>query len=56
MNMEDMLIQMAVTVVLQSVKNPAKKQQLKKALAKVYNVIGNTYAGDAEFNTLVGRP
>ena len=47
--MEDMLIAMAVTTLLQAIKNPKKKEQLKKALLKVRNTINAVYSDDPDF-------
>jgi hypothetical protein len=48
--MEDMIIQMAITIILSSIKNPAKKAALKKAMLKVRNSINLAYAGDPDFS------
>jgi len=51
---EELIVSMATSVILASVKNPEKKSKLKKAMAKIYTTIGNTYLGDAEFQALTG--
>ena len=48
--MEELIIQMAITIVLSTVKNPAKKAQLKKTMLKIRNTINMTYAGDPDFS------
>jgi hypothetical protein len=47
--MEEMIIGMAVSIVLSTIKNPAKKAQLKKAMLKIRNQINLAYAGDPDF-------
>ena len=49
---EELIISMATSVILATVKNPEKKTKLKKAMAKIYTTIGNTYFGDPEFQAL----
>ena len=51
---EELIISMATSVILATVKNPEKKTKLKKAMAKIYTTIGNTYFGDPEFQALTG--
>ena len=51
---EELIVSMATSVILASVKNPEKKSKLKKAMAKIYTTIGNTYFGDPEFQALTG--
>ena len=51
---EELIIAMATSIILASVKNPEKKAKLKKAMAKIYTTIGNTYSGDPEFQALTG--
>ena len=46
---EELIISMATSVILSAVKNPAKKQSLKRAMLKIYRTIGATYAGDPDF-------
>ena len=50
---EDLIIAMATTIVLSTIKNPAKKTKIKKAMAKIVRSILGAYAGDAEFQQLV---
>jgi len=50
---DDFIIGMATSVILTSIKDPAKKAKLKKSMAKIYLTIGNLYAGDEEFQVLV---
>ena len=47
---ENLIIQMAVTVVLSTIKNPAKKASLKKAMLKIFTSIKTVYAGDPDFD------
>ena len=51
---EELIISMATSVILATVKKPEKKTKLKKAMAKIYTTIGNTYLGDPEFQALTG--
>jgi hypothetical protein len=51
---EEMIISMATSVILSTVKSPEKKAKLRKVMAKVYKTIGNTYVGDPEFQALTG--
>lgn len=51
--MNDMLLNMGISFVLtaikESVKNPEKKESLRKAFLKIYRSIGTLYAGDPDF-------
>ncbi len=47
--MDTMIIQMAIAIILSTVKNPAKKAELKKAMLKIRNSINTAYAGDPDF-------
>ena len=49
---EELIIGMAMSVILSSVKNPSKKASLKKAMLKVYKTIGTVYAGDPDFQAV----
>ena len=40
---EELIISMATSAILATVKKPEKKTKLKKAMAKIYTTIGNTY-------------
>jgi hypothetical protein len=51
---EELIIAMATSVILASVKNPAKKATLKKAMLKIYTTIGTMYAGDPDFQAASG--
>ena len=51
---EELIISMATSAILATVKKPEKKTKLKKAMAKIYTTIGNTYFGDPEFQALTG--
>ena len=51
---EELIIAMATSVILASVKNPAKKATLKKVMLKLYTTIGNMYAGDPDFQAAGG--
>lgn len=44
-----MLINMAATLIIQSVKNAKEKVQLKGVMLKIFNVIKTSYAGDPDF-------
>ncbi len=45
----DLLLQIGVTIILQSIKNPEKRAALKKVMLKVRNSINTAYAGDPDF-------
>lgn len=47
--MNELLITMAVATLIESVKNPANKEKLRKAMLKVYRTIKTVYAGDPDF-------
>lgn len=47
---EELIISMAVAVILSTIKNPAKKASLKKAMLKVFTTIKTAYAGDPDFS------
>jgi hypothetical protein len=51
---EELIISMATSAILATVKQPEKKTKLKKAMAKIYTTISNTYSGDPEFQALTG--
>jgi hypothetical protein len=51
---EELMIAMATSVILASIKNPAKKAALKKAMLKIYKTIGTVYAGDPDFQAVSG--
>ena len=51
---DELIIAMATSIILASVKNPEKKAKLKKGMAKIYKTIGAAYFGDAEFQALTG--
>lgn len=48
-SMEELYINMALSVLLTAIKNPNKKATLKKALLKLRNAINTLYAGDPDF-------
>jgi len=48
--MEDFLLAMGISVLLQVIKNPDKKAAVKKQMLKVFNAIKANYAGDPDFN------
>ena len=52
--MDNLFINMGISFVLtaikDSVKNPKKKEELKKALLKIRNAINMLYAGDEDFS------
>lgn len=45
----DLLIGMAASVILSSVKKPANRQKLKSVMLKIYRTIQNMYLGDPDF-------
>lgn len=45
----DLLISMAASVILSTVKNKAKRTKLKAVMLKLYKTIGSMYAGDPDF-------
>ena len=47
--MDQMIISMALAVILETIKNPAKQATMKKAFLKVYQTIKIAYAGDPDF-------
>jgi hypothetical protein len=47
--MNDLLIQMAVSILLSTIKNPEKRAELKRAMLKVRNTINMAYADDPDF-------
>ena len=51
----DLLFGMAVSVLLETVKNPSKRNSLRKVFVKVYRAIGLAYASDREFWDLVDQ-
>ena len=51
---EELIIAMATSIILATVKNPDKKAKLTKAMAKIYNTIGAAYVADPEFQKLTG--
>ena len=51
---EELIIAMATSVILASVKNPERKSKLTKVMAKLYKTIGTAYLGDPEFQALTG--
>lgn len=52
---ENLIIAMATSVILASVKNTKKQSSLRKAMAKIYNTIGAAYLNDSEFQKLTGQ-
>lgn len=46
---EDMLVNIGTTVILASVKNPAKKKRLKRVMFKIFRSLGTAYVGDKDF-------
>lgn len=49
MDLNDLFINLGVTAILASIKNPAKKASLKTIMLKVFNSIRAAYAGDPDF-------
>lgn len=52
--MSDLLLNMGISFVLtaikESFKNPARKEELKRAMLKIRNQINLLYAGDPDFD------
>lgn len=48
--LEDYLVSMAITIILSTIKNPAKKAALKKSMLKVFTSIRAAYPGDSDFS------
>lgn len=48
------LLPMALSILLESIKNPTKAQALKRQMAKLYKAIVMTYAGDVAFWSMTG--
>lgn len=48
--MEDLIIGMAASIIISSVKNPSSKAKLKAVMLKIYRTIGGIYSGDPDFN------
>lgn len=49
MDMEDIIITMAIATLLATIKRPEKREHLKKAMLKVRNAINAAYADDEDF-------
>lgn len=47
--MDDLIISMAISVILSTIKNPKKKLELKRAMLKIRNTINLAYASDPDF-------
>ena len=47
--MDDLIISMAVAILLASIKNPAKKEKLRKVCVKIFNSIRAAFPGDPDF-------
>jgi len=50
----DYFIQMALAVILETVKQPKKRQELKRAFAKLVRAVIVAYGSDREFLKLAG--
>jgi len=48
------LIPMALSILLESIKNPQKAKALKKQMAKLFQAIAIAYAGDESFWLMTG--
>lgn len=46
---EELIIAMATSIILSTVKNKASKKRLKSVMLKIWKTIGNAYAGDKDF-------
>jgi hypothetical protein len=44
--MEELIIHMAMSIVLATIKNPAKKEKFKAVLLKIRNTISSMYPGE----------
>lgn len=44
--MDEMILNMALAIIFGVVKNPAKKEHMKRALLKLRNAINNLYPGE----------
>jgi hypothetical protein len=49
MDQLDLFIGMAASIIIGTVKNPAKKTQLKAVMLKIWKTIGSVYQGDPDF-------
>lgn len=45
----DYLLPMAVSIILATVKNPAKKAEVRNVMLKIFNTIKSAYPGDNDF-------
>ena len=45
----EILIGIAASIILSTIKNPQHKAQLKSVMLKIFNAIKNVYAGDPDF-------
>ena len=45
----ELIIGMAASIIIASVKNPQHKVALKAVMLKIFNTIKNSYAGDPDF-------
>ena len=45
----DMIIGIAASIIISTVKNPAHKAQLKAVMLKIHNTIKQVYSGDPDF-------
>jgi hypothetical protein len=48
--MEDILLAMGISVLLNAVKDPNKKAKIRKQMLKVFNAIKAAFSGDPDFN------
>ena len=44
--MEEMIINLALSIIFSTIKNPAKKEAMKRALLKMRNAINSLYPGE----------
>ena len=49
--MEDILINLGISALLVSIKNPAKQVSMRKVFLKIFRAIQMAYPNDAEFGT-----
>lgn len=49
MDTATLIINMALAIIFSTIKNPAKKAELKGAMLKLRNAINTLYAGDPDF-------
>lgn len=48
----DLLVSMAASIIIASVKNATKKAKLKSVMLKIYTTISNAYLSDPDFHKI----